>query len=159
MILLLIGTAACYSALVASALLIRSEDWWTPHPTLINAALSLGLVPLLAAWVGAELARWLRTPRVLTRHAHPLKRLLTGLTIGLIGSVLGALSVVLLEPANGGLTWLLMGGSSLIASAGVLSLSRRTQRGRCARCDYDLSGVTVAALGKCPECGLDQMAG
>ncbi|MFT3687143.1 MAG: hypothetical protein QM783_19840 [Phycisphaerales bacterium] len=157
MILLLLSAGACYSALVASALLIKGEDWWTPHPTTKAAVLTLGLVPLLAVWAGAELMRALRRPRVLTRYSHPLKRMLTGLTIGLIGSSLGALAVVMLEPANGGYAWLLMGLGSLVATAGVLWFARRTARGKCLRCDYDLAGVTVAAAGKCPECGLDVM--
>lgn len=158
MILLLLGAAACYGALTASALLIKTEDWWAVHPTAMAAVLTLGLVPFLAAWAGAELVRAVRSPRVLTRYAHPLKRLLTGLVIGLVGSAVGALAVVLLEPANGGYAWLLMGGSSLAAAVALLAFAKPTPRGHCPRCAYDLAGVTVAAEGKCPECGLDQMA-
>lgn len=158
MILVLLGVAGCYAALISSALLIKTEDWWTPHPTALATVLTLGVVPLLAAWVGAEVVRSVRRPKVLAGRAHPLKRLLTGLTIGLVGSAAGALAVVLLEPVTGGYAWLLMGGSSLLVSLLILSFARRTARGHCDRCDYDLSGVTVAAHGKCPECGLDQMA-
>jgi hypothetical protein len=158
MILVLLGLTLCYGSLAAAALLIKTEDWWTPHPTTAAAVLTLGLVPLLAAWAGAEIVRFVRRPRVLTAHSHPLKRLLTGLTIGVVGSAVGALAVVMLEPAEGGYAWLLMGLSSLAASVVVLTCSRRVSRGRCARCEYDLAGVTVAAHGRCPECGLDQMA-
>ncbi|MBY0307236.1 MAG: hypothetical protein K2Q09_00695 [Phycisphaerales bacterium] len=157
MLLVLLGAAACYGAMTALALLIKTEDWWAPHPTAWAAVLTLGVVPLAAAWVGAEVVRVVRSPRVLTGHAHPLKRLLTGLTVGLAGSGLGALAVVLMEPARGGFAWLLMGGGSLVASLSVLWCARRAARGRCARCDYDLAGVTVAAAGRCPECGLDVM--
>lgn len=157
MILLLLGAAACYAALTGSALFIKTEDWWTPHPTTTAAVFTLGLVPFLATWAGAEMIRAARSPRILTRHAHPLKRLLTGLTIGLVGTAAGALAVVLLEPVNGGWAWLLMGLSALGTTVVFLVMSKSNPRGRCPRCDYDLAGVTIAAQGKCPECGLDQM--
>jgi hypothetical protein len=100
----------------------------------------------------------MRNPRILTAHANPLKRVLTGLTVGLIGSGIGALAVVLLEPATGGFAWLLMGASAALCTLVLLAFARPTAQGHCARCGYDLAGVTIAAQGKCPECGLDQMA-
>lgn len=157
MILLMLGATICYAALTASTLLITTENWWTPHPTTSAAILTLGLVPMLSTWAAAETIRLLRKPKLLTSHSHPLKRLLLGLTIGLTASATGALLVVLLEPNGGGLAWLLMAASALISTSILLWFTRRTRPGHCRRCDYDLAGVTIAAHGKCPECGLDQM--
>lgn len=155
--LVLLGITACYAALAGSSLLIKTENWWTPHPTAAAAILTLGATPVFTAWVGAELARVLCRPRVLTTNVHPLKRLMTGLTIGLIGAAIGSLAVVMLEPAGGGFAWALTGGCAFISCLCVLAFARRARPGHCRRCEYDLSGVTVSAAGKCPECGLDQM--
>jgi len=157
-ILVLLGAAACYGALAGAALVITPEDPWLPRPTAGAAWLTLFLVPLLTVWAGGEVVRLLRSPRVLTRHAHPLKRLLTGGTIGVTGSLAGALLVSLFEPVNGGWGWLLMGLGSLGATLAVLAFARRTGAGRCVRCDYDVSGVTLASKGLCPECGQSLMA-
>ena len=158
MILVLLGVFGCYGALVSSALITKSEDIWLPQPTAGAAVLTLGLVPLLATWAGLEVMRAARRPKVLTRHSHPLKRLLLGLATGLLGIAAGALAVVLLEPVNGGYAWLMMGGCAFLSPTVTLALARRLARGHCPRCDYDLAGATVASRGKCPECGLDQMA-
>lgn len=158
MIVFLFGAALAYAALAGSSLLIRTEDWWETHPTTSAAVLTLGLVPLLSTWAAAELVRLLRAPKLLTPHAGVVKRIVAGLTAGLISCATGALTIVLLEPPNGGLGWLMMGVCAFVSTTLVLLPAKRIRRGHCRRCDYDLAGVTTAAHGKCPECGLDLMA-
>lgn len=157
MIIFLIGSALAYAALAASSLLISTDTWWETHPTASAAILTLGLVPLLATWAAAELARSLRAPRLLTPYAGKAKRAVSGLTAGVVSSCVGALAVVLLEPTTGGAAWLLMGVSAFLATFALLWLARPLKRGHCRRCEYDLAGVTPAAHGRCPECGVDVM--
>ncbi|HZW05893.1 MAG TPA: hypothetical protein VFF65_02125 [Phycisphaerales bacterium] len=157
MILFLLGAALAFGAVVASSQLVQGESWWAVHPSLRAALLTLGLVPLLAAWLAAEVVRLVRAPKVLCGSAGAARRLVAGLTAGLVSCVTGALAVVLLERADGGAAWLLMGGSAFGSTFLVLCLARRNRRGHCRRCDYDLAGVTPAASGRCPECGLNQM--
>ncbi|HYD01919.1 MAG TPA: hypothetical protein VEB22_11895 [Phycisphaerales bacterium] len=158
MIPFILGAGLAFSALVASALLIRTESWWEVHPTLWSATLTLGLVPLFSAWAAAEVMRIVRSPKVLSEGSGMSRRLLAGLTAGLVSSATGALAVVTLEPNGGGRAWLLMGASAFASTIAVLAFAKRRKRGHCRRCDYDLAGVTPAARGRCPECGLDQMA-
>src|SRR6185369_10345406 len=104
----LFGAGVVYGALVASSLLIPSEDLWLTHPTAGASVLTLGVVPLLATWTAAELAKFMRRPRVLGPYGGKVKQLLSGLIASVVSTCAGALAVVMLEPARGGFAWLLM---------------------------------------------------
>jgi hypothetical protein len=158
MILFVAGAAIVYAALVTSSLTITTEDWWATHPTTKAAVLTLGLVPLLATWFAAELARFWRSPKVLTSNAGVAKRMFTGFIVGLVSCGTGTIAVVLLEPETGGLGWLLMGSCAFVSTSLLLAFAKPVRSGHCRRCDYNLAGVTPAAGGRCPECGLDLMA-
>lgn len=157
MILLITGAAICYAALAVVSLVVKTDDWWAVRPTPQAAIITLALLPLAATWAGAEIARHLRRPRILTPFAHPLAKVLRGVMIGGTACVLSVLAVVLFERPLGGQGWLPIALAGFVAPTLFLLTARPLRPGRCPRCDYSLDGTTPAASGRCPECGLDQI--
>jgi hypothetical protein len=159
-----LGLAIVYTALACWAVLDVGRTYGPYERVTLETALPVvfgaGLVPLLSAWVGAELARALRRPALLVRPAVRLRRTVLGLAAAGLSTV----------PMVAGMTWatddipdaLVTGvGAGLAGFVAVIVLPRQ-RRGTCRGCGYDLSSMPAPGqpgFGLCPECGAGVMAG
>lgn len=143
----LIATIAC----LATDPAVRINNPWV-----LSFALSVFVVPVACAWACVELVRLLRRPRILEPVASSrIARFFRGLLAGLLGLIL-LTGLLLYGEANYRMRWdnyyLTVITAAPAALIGTL-LSRRVRSGTCPQCRYDLSGITIASQGKCPECG------
>jgi hypothetical protein len=122
--------------------------------TVFHFAGTLLVVPMLAAWLTAEVIRLMRRPRVLDARVPGFAgRFVRGMVIGLIALTVSTALLVLFE--NNVSDWLLSAGGMVLAMSAGVMLTGSIRAGRCVRCEYDLAGVTPASKGLCPECGCD----
>lgn len=147
--LALIYTLACAGAIIVEPA-VRPDNPWVLALVLVSWVLPIG-----AGWAAAEVVRVVRGPRLRTfsaAHSWWLSRFARGLIAGVLGlGVSLAALVYISEPPNDAA---IMGLGGAIGAVAVLIFGRRTPRGACPGCGYDLSGLTPAAGGRCPECGL-----
>lgn len=147
--LALIYTLACVGA-VAAEPGVRPDNPWLVALVLVSWALPIG-----AGWAAAETVRLVRGSRLRTfnaAHSWWLARLVRGMVAGVIGVGLSLAALVYIDqPPNDAAIVGLGGAAGTIA---VLIFGRRIPRGACVGCGYDLRGLTPAAGGRCPECGL-----
>lgn len=145
----LIYTIACAIALITEPA-VRPDNPWV-----IALVLITWILPIAAGWAAAEIVRLVRGPRLRTLHAaHSwwLSRFVRGMVAGVLG--LGASLAVLVYINQPPSDAVIMGLGGAAGTIILLVFGRRIPRGACVGCGYDLSGLTHAARGRCPECGL-----
>jgi len=146
----LIGLAVAYAAAAVLVWVSMGHQLsWYDAPSYEAGVLFAAVLPMAASWLGADVLDRLR-PRLAfdPRTRRRVRTVVAGLVTGVLGVVMGAAAVMLLEP------WvpeavLLAGGGLLAPVAVVPWMARRRRRDTCLRCGYDLS----ASRGVCPECG------
>lgn len=151
----LLGVVLIWSAVVLPALGIDSSI--RRDGTLVSHYIvTAWAIPIICAWLAAELVNFILPKRVLMRHASTKpRRLVAGLFAGGIGA--GAAVVAMAYAPETLPEAVVTGAAGALGSLLIVLLLPRVHKGRCRRCDYDLAGITPAAAGKCPECGLDLM--
>lgn len=145
---ILVYTSAC-AALLATEGAVRADN-----PFVLSLVLVVWAAPIGAAWLTAELlAPLLRHRRVLNpAFSWWLPRFVRGLVAGLAG----AAGAVAFRAWFDGTSYdsMITAGAAAMGTAMVLCTSRRIRPGGCVSCGYDLRGLTEAAGGRCPECGV-----
>lgn len=147
--LALIYAAACVVALVSDQA-VRPDNPWV-----LTLLLVVWAVPVGAGWAAAEIVKIVRGRRLRVFHAaHSwwLSRLVRGMAAGLLGVASSLAAFTFIDRPLGDAV--VMGGCSAISVAAMLIAGRRIPAWACAGCGYDLRGLTSAAEGRCPECGL-----
>ncbi|MFO0832034.1 MAG: hypothetical protein U0637_09340 [Phycisphaerales bacterium] len=135
------------------------------HHALIGTGLSsrdffqpMVLMPMLAAWFGAEGAGWWRRPKLLepcgaaARPATWVWRLVAGTLAGLLHILLGGLGLTLVAERLP--DWIVLSCAGFAAAVVVVAFLPTHRRSGCPRCGYDWRG-----LARCPECGTLRHAG
>lgn len=141
-------------AAVASTAILSNRPWLESEPWEYGAkpAMLLAALPLLGAWTACELLRLVRPVRLLDRRVRGvLVRAVAGLCAGLLALIATMLAV---EFVTG--VWVefaLTFSAAFLATATIALCSSRQRPGACTQCRYDLSTITTAARGRCPECG------
>ena len=147
----LVGFALAY-ALVVGVVLYLDEAVRPNNPWVLSFMLSGLLVPVAAGWVGAELAGLLFRRRLLEPgRSSSMRRGLRGLIAGVVGTIAGMVLVCVCRVAWE--DYWTMAETAAPASAVVSVIGRCVRLGVCGTCGYDLRGLTIAAAGRCPECG------
>lgn len=132
---------------------------WNPVESmsmLVVAMLTVQLValPVVTAWAVAEFVVLVRgTPRGLLRSASgPVGRSVRGFVVGLLALFLITLATVFASPDLPDSLSLI--GATSIATFVTMMFARRSRRGYCVACQFDLQGQVGGGI--CPECGFDQ---
>ncbi|MBL8990896.1 MAG: hypothetical protein JNJ48_04870 [Phycisphaerae bacterium] len=122
----------------------------------LAGVIELAIVPVVAAWLAAELADRRRRRRWLTPDAGWLGPTGMGLCAGVTGVAMAAGFLLVVPDA-----WpdgFVIASASAAASFGSVRLSPAQRASFCPLCGYDRSGATPASRGLCPECGHDAFA-
>ncbi len=151
----LLGVVLVWSAVVLPAVGIDSS--MRRDGTLVSHYIvTAWAIPIICAWIAAELVNFVLPKRVLTRFASTRpRRVVAGLFAGGIGA--GGAVVAMAYAPEPVPEAVVTGAAGAVGSLVIVLLLPRVRVGRCRRCDYDFAGITPAAAGKCPECGLDVM--
>lgn len=114
------------------------------------------VLPCVCAAMVAQGMQLVSPRRVLDARAGlRVGGLVRGVVVSVMGLVFAAAGVYFSE-----VWWVdlcAIGGASALAAVLVLVVAARSKAGECAKCRYDLAGVTLATGGKCPECGVELM--
>ncbi len=140
-------------ALVQSLVLIAAMAapvFFDEKPNFDAPIVPLFVAPLLSAWLGAELARAIRRPRLLDeRLRRPIARACRGGLASVLATIPASFGVALLA---GTFSDTAVTGACALTSAALITLLMARQRpGTCVHCAYDLRGIPSTA--PCPECG------
>jgi hypothetical protein len=122
--------------------------------SITSLLLQLIVIPVAAAWLGAELARLLRRPRFIDPRVRSFWSCAAyGAIIWTLAAIVSLFGLAWLE--NTLPDWAIIAVSFALVSAVLVGSRARAKPGQCLVCGYDLSGNTVAIGLKCPECGRD----
>ncbi len=133
---------AAVSAVMSGPNIPESVWWW------LNFDLTLVVVPVAGAWLGASIVHTTSRRRWFDRRAECAVRCaLAGLGAGALGAGLGLLWVIWIDGVHEALG---TGAGSFAAAVAVVVLLPRARPGRCVRCGYSLEQTD---RGCCPECG------
>lgn len=167
--------------------LVALAAWWFSRhqhnewSSITAAILGVSLWPWALTVLAASLVQTLRPRRIFSAD---LRQKFAPFVCGLVLSVAGAAAVLIaitlldivlpkhpnwdvqpgrllvaLHENRSTLTWIAIALTSFLFTAVLLSLfTRRVRQGCCPCCGYNLSTITPAARGLCPECGHDQFA-
>lgn len=151
----LLGVILAWSGL-AIPTLVTDAAVRTDNPWVLYFIAAAWAIPITCAWLAAELVNFVLPKRILAGDASTRpRRLIAGLASGLLGV---GLSVIAMAYVPENMPEALVTGAAGAAGAlCIVLLLPRVHKGRCRKCDYDLAGITPAAAGKCPECGLEVM--
>jgi hypothetical protein len=151
-----LGVFLVYATLGGAALFWPGQFEGAREVVLRAVALKLVIVPVLSAWIAAELVVWLRGARVFdARVRAPLRRALLGVVAGSIGVVIAAVALPFVDWWVG--DSVVMGAGAALAAALVVGVQRKARPCSCIACGYDLREAPApgrAGFGVCPECGL-----
>jgi hypothetical protein len=126
---------------------VRDVGWWARF---VSLAAPLLAAPVAGAWIGAEIATWLRPARAMHHRVRRSKRLMAaGLGAGML-SVAGSAAAFPFSDEQVP-EFVVTGGLSMIFALLVLLPFSRKRVGHCVHCGYDLRGGATRAT--CPECG------
>jgi hypothetical protein len=153
----LIGVALPFGVLLGSAIVRHSGQEALTRSQWAALSLDLLVVPVLAAWLGAEWASAGKRSRRALDHRLALRWECVGIGMlaGVIGVAWSVLALVLLDRALPDAV--LTAAGAMAGSVIVVMLMPRVKPGTCLRCGYDLAGATVGTGGRCSECGWDVM--
>jgi hypothetical protein len=155
----MLGIALAFGTFAALTL-ATDEAVRANNPWVASFLLSAFAVPVLTAWGAAELARLvLRRGALIPGASGWGARLTRGLIAGAAGVALAVALVVWSELRVGRFQrgiplsdWWITALSAALPAAVISLLGRRPRAGACARCGYDLAGLTKPGT-RCPECG------
>ena len=122
--------------------------------SIASLVLQLVVIPVAAAWLGAESARLIRRPRFLDPRVRSFWFCaIFGAIIWTLASIFSLMGLAWLEDKVP--DWSIIALSFALVPFALVAIRPRARAGHCLACGYDLSGNTVAIGLKCPECGRD----
>lgn len=159
MFVMILGAWAVYAGVAAWAVAFDADADFGAHGVLAVFLVSAVAAPCTATWLIAEALNTWQRRRLLIRGigGRWWRRAAAGLATGTLGFLLGTILLALADSVipDG----VALGVGAVLSTALLFAFLPRVKRGRCVNCQYDLSGMTIASAGVCPECGEGVMKG